>query len=100
MTKQRAISIVMVAKMSKERMSKHHHLEFWLMNLKQTVQQLQAKKNKRMRFSTIRSQVFTLTLQKKKKTILIWKITIGNNPLTEECLQKESVKFHQPLGQF
>ena len=55
MTQQQAIRFVMAAKMSKERMSKHHHLEFWLLNLKQTVQQLQAKKNKRIRFSAIRS---------------------------------------------
>ena len=48
-------SFVMAVKTSKERMSIHHHLDFLLMKLKQTVQQLQAKKNKRLTFSTIRS---------------------------------------------
>ena len=47
MTKQQLIKLVMVAKMSKERRSEYNHPNFWWMNLKQTVKQLQSKNNKR-----------------------------------------------------
>ena len=67
MTKQQAISVVLAAKMSKERMSKHH-LQLWLMNLKQTVQQLQAMK-KKDEFLINQAVDFHSYSAKEKKTI-------------------------------
>ena len=69
MTKQQAISFVMVPKMKKVRMSKHHNLEFLLMNLKQTVQQLQAKKKRKDEVSNNQVADFHSYSAKEKKTI-------------------------------